>query len=78
MVTDNFKESLKTRLRDNNVGLAIKHFQTQVNLQSEIENLLDNVEELQDKNSKLCKGFKKRLGKYEKELIEMGKIISDF
>ena len=75
---DNFKESVKTRLRQNNVGVAVKNLQTQVDLQAEIQNLLQSIEDLQKRNAKMCKRFKNKLSKYEKELIDMQNIISDF
>ena len=78
MEVEHLKESIKAKLRQSNVGVAIKNFQTQGNLQAEIECLLQSVEELQDNGSKMSKKFKHRLGKYEKELIEMQNIISDF
>ena len=39
---------------------------------------MQSVEEMQNRNAKMCKRFKNRLSKYEKELNDMQNIITDF
>ena len=47
-------------------------------LQDEIQGLLETVDDLQYANTKVCKRFKSKLCRFEKELLDLLQFVSDF
>ena len=55
-----------------------KRFQSQFNLQNDVQMLLQSVSDLQDRNARLVHKQRKRLQSYESELYKVLHSIQDF